>query len=311
MVYTAKKFFFLWIALELSLFRSIPLLNLKNSINNKLYSKAINKSILTQIYFVFQRIGRVIILWGLIYKNKRVLLILGLLIKIGLLPFFWWFIFIIQFLNWIKIYIFSILNKFILIRVLSFFYVKFNILVNLLILRAALRIIGLIFKIKNIKLIFGWRSILDSSFLILLSSISFKYFLGYFLGYSVIMGLIVFRFFLIDNTNFYYSKFIVNFLKSIKGVNLLVLLGTPPFIRFIYKLSFLRVMRYYKEFFNKKFIILFLFGFMFFFQSLIYFLIFLKYSKRVFKKKNYWGLKKLKIIVFFRLFLTPIWFCFN
>ncbi len=85
-----KSFFIVWVFFEISLFFFILLIQKKNLNLFKSYFIIFYDKIL--IYFLFQVLGSIIILCGLVLNKLVFLLSLGLLIKFGLYPFFWWFL---------------------------------------------------------------------------------------------------------------------------------------------------------------------------------------------------------------------------
>ena len=67
------------------MFGIIPFLILNNISDKE------KKELRTAIYyFIIQVLGRMLFSWGRIIGNSRLLGFIGLLIKLGIPPFFWW-----------------------------------------------------------------------------------------------------------------------------------------------------------------------------------------------------------------------------
>lgn len=220
------NFFILF--LHLNTFFSLPLIFLFNQ-----------SWVLLLKYFLFQRLGSLLIEFGymLNYSFSDYIIVVGLLLKLGLLPFFWWFPNFLRNNNWFKIFIFKTFQKFPILYFIGFYFHRRVILLNT-ILYFALFYMGLFLILNrnnNLKYLIGWRSLIDSAFFCWVARINKKLFIYLFLLYIFVYILISFCFFfrwkeipqelnknqLLNSSLFFFGSFLI-----------LLLAGFPPFFLF-------------------------------------------------------------------------------
>lgn len=225
-----NSFYYIWIFLEINtiIFLTYLIVNMNfvRIISIKYYLIRSFRSIIF-IFFVNMNI--------FIYKLNYVIIILNLIIiiKLGIIPFHFWFIDIIIFLNWYICFILSTIQKFIPFVILSYLYMK-----KLCLLISLLGgIYGLIIMFNNIilKSIFGYSSINHIFWIFITLLIKFNLWLIYFVNYVFINGVLfyLFNYFNFDDLKIIYFKIKEN--KYFFVIILFSLGGLPPFYGFLLK----------------------------------------------------------------------------
>nr|ALR69342.1 NADH dehydrogenase subunit 2 [Bemisia tabaci] len=162
-------------------------------------------------------------------------LVLGMMIKVGMFPFHFWFILICGKLEWVSFFMLSTVMKLIplvllyyLFSMLSFFYIT-----------ASSMIFGSLMGLNNnvIQKMMGYSSMITICWFIYSMSISLLLFFGYFMGYMIMLFWLV-------NILSKYNIFYINQFK-LNSVNLntkimifsygLSISGFPPFLGFLIK----------------------------------------------------------------------------
>lgn len=228
----------MWIIIELRLLRLIILLIFDKSINYELIMKYyLLQSFLSYIFLV-NCLG----LFTNNYLYRSIIIIdLCILMKLRLVPFHFWYIKILIKLNWNNIYFFSVINKIIPLLILNSL-INFN-LINLVYLNFLILLISSFFSSViglnqvNIKIIIGYSSMIQISWLIILIHFSEVFSLIYFIIYSFIC-INIFRFFIkinINNLNQVRNIKIINIIFFFNIIILISLRGLPPFFGFLLK----------------------------------------------------------------------------
>jgi len=233
----SKNLFLIWLGFEINMFSIIPFLS-----NESL----IKKMGVEFYYFLVQVIGTILFLWGSILNSFNVIGLLGFFIKLGYFPFFVWVPSIIVRLSWARIFLISTIQKLpiILLFRLIFDYDR-NLIVFISLITIVLSIFGMFLKINKLKNVFGWSSIIKTRFILVILSVSFNLALLYFIFYSIH---VFFFCFCLYKSKFNKLWFNYNKLDSfwlIKGFfSFFFFSGLPPFLRFFYKILFIKKLMY-------------------------------------------------------------------
>lgn len=236
-----SKLFIAWFGLELNMFGIIPFLILNSNLEES--KNELNVAI---YYFIIQVIGSMLFSWGRIIGNNSMLGLVGLLIKMGVSPFFWWVPSILSRIDWISLLILSTIQKIpsiVLIRIrfdLSFYSSLYICLSGLII-----RIIGINFSSKNFKVLFAWSSVGKMRLLLLLTTLFFN--LGFLFFLLYMGGLVGIVCYILNTKENFISKRKKNNnrVKNFIIISLFVLIfsGLPPLLGFITKVLFFRGIR--------------------------------------------------------------------
>nr|AVP74427.1 NADH dehydrogenase subunit 2 [Imogine stellae] len=238
----SNNIFLVWLGLELNMFGIIPLLNSSpNQTNNILFltTGEINVSF---FYFFVQVIGSLFFAWGSILGGWFIISMIGLIIKIGAAPFFWWVPPVITRLDWFSIGIISTIQKvpgIFLFRLL--FDLNLSICLILGIIGFTISVIGINFSFNNLKQLIAWSSISNMSILFVLIMLNNSFGLIYYLFYSVLVLLFCFLLNLFSE-NIVCGSFLngnYNSYNILVGSTLLIFSGLPPFVSFFLKIYFL------------------------------------------------------------------------
>jgi len=237
-----NNIFIIWLGLELKMFGIIPLLNFNaEKEGNSIFLKK-NEIKVSFFYFLVQVIGRLLFAWGSILRDWYIIRRVGLIIKIGVPPFFFWVPPLISRLDWFSIGLLRSIQKvpgLLLLRLI--FDLDLGLCLILSMLGLFISSIGINVSYKNIKKLIGWSSVRKMSLLLALLVVKKNIGIFYYLFYSLII--------LIFCTVLYIrelKKFKVSFLRGKKkgiipflSFLLLIFSGLPPFIKFLIKLYFL------------------------------------------------------------------------
>ena len=232
--FSVQRCLILWFLLEINFLCFIgilsQLINLSDP-NSNLY------------YFLVQSLGRVIILFRLLCNRVlsipvfRICFFLALLLKLGGAPFQFWYLKLIQKLDWGLIWVLSVWQKLIPLILLSFS--------KLYLFRffGGLRVfIGRIitWKQKNFKKIFGLSSVFSLGWLLVSLAFNRRVWLLFIAGYGISLLVLIVA---LSKTNFISSDRKGSPIDPYRLVlfitGLLMLRGIPPFIGFFLKVSIL------------------------------------------------------------------------
>ena len=194
-------------------------------------------------YFFVQVVGRLFFAWGRVLGGWFIIGIIGLIIKIGAAPFFWWVPPVVVRLDWFSIGIIRTIQKIpgiFLFRLV--FDIKLEICLGLALLGFLVSAIGIKFSSKKLKQLIRWSSVRKMRILFILIVLKKSLGIQYYLFYRILV--LLFCFLLnISSKNIICKNFIKGRQKKynlLRRFLLLVFSGLPPFIRFLLKVYFLR-----------------------------------------------------------------------
>jgi NADH:ubiquinone oxidoreductase subunit 2 (subunit N) len=186
-------------------------------------------------------IGRLFFAWGTVLSEYYILAVIGLLLKIGASPLFWWVPPLISRLDWFSIGLLSTIQKIpglVLFRMI--YDLKVEISIFLSFLGFFIASVGIKVSFKNLKNLLGWSSVRNMRILFLIFVLKSRMGILYYLFYRVLVLIFCLGMSFIDSNilckNFLKgqklkTKFFIRFI-------LLVFSGLPPFIRFLLKVYF-------------------------------------------------------------------------
>lgn len=230
---SGSNIFVIYLGMELKMFGIIPFILLKRTertggINVRIY------------YFLVQVFGRMLFLWGNLI-NIYILGIIGLRIKMGVSPFFWWVPSIFSRLDWFSIGIIGSIQKipsFIILRGVFDFPSKLGLFIS--ISGLIISIIGINYSNKKLKNLIAWSSVGKISLLYYLIILNFQIAFMFFICYITAFLLIIYILFKnsLENINFWsYNKFKSDLLIAV-GLGILIFSGLPPLLGFQWKVLF-------------------------------------------------------------------------
>nr|QWV60993.1 NADH dehydrogenase subunit 2 [Spodoptera frugiperda] len=234
---SSNSWFGCWIGLEINLLSFIPLIS--NS-NNLFSTEASLKYFLTQsiasLNFLFTILIKLTLMKNFEMNNfLTIMMNSSMLMKMGSVPFHFWFPNIIEGLSWLNSFILMTWQKITPLILMS--YCMNNYFINIIIILNI--IIGAIGGLNQTSLrkLMAFSSINNLGWMIMSISISETLWIFYFSMYSFMISILCF-FFYILNMYFINQLFInnMNFLVKINIlINFLSLGGLPPFIGFFPK----------------------------------------------------------------------------
>nr|YP_009538316.1 NADH dehydrogenase subunit 2 [Parasarpa zayla]AYN60678.1 NADH dehydrogenase subunit 2 [Parasarpa zayla]WGL40279.1 NADH dehydrogenase subunit 2 [Parasarpa zayla] len=266
-----------WIGLEINLMSFIPLITTPNNLLN---SEASLKYFLTQsiasINFLFFILLSLFLMKNFFFNNFFSIIInSSLLMKMGSIPFHFWFPNIMEGLSWFNCFILMTWQKISPMILLSYYF-NLNFLYIIMIFNVLIGAIGSFNQISLRKLM-AFSSINNLGWMISSMIISENLWLIYFIFYSIFSFIMCFLFYIINiffiNQLFFFN---MNFLIKISIlINFLSLGGLPPFLGFFPKWIVINYLM------NNNFFII---SFMFIMSSLILLFIYIRiiYSSLLF-----------------------------
>ncbi|YP_008757621.1 NADH dehydrogenase subunit 2 (mitochondrion) [Spodoptera litura] len=299
---SSNSWFGCWIGLEINLLSFIPLIS--NS-NNLFSTEASLKYFLTQsiasLNFLFSILIKLSLMKNFEMNNfLAIMMNSSMLMKMGSVPFHFWFPNIIEGLSWLNSFILMTWQKITPLILMSYY--MNNYFINIIIIFNI--IIGAIGGLNQTSLrkLMAFSSINNLGWMIMSISISETLWIFYFMMYSFMISIMCF-FFYILNMYFINQLFInnMNFLIKINIlINFLSLGGLPPFIGFFPKWIIINFL------INNN---MYLMTFIFVMMSLImlFFYIRISYSAIMF---NYMKNKWFKIYIKNKYFLIINFFSF-
>nr|QIT06470.1 NADH dehydrogenase subunit 2 [Novacerus sp. FZ-2019] len=235
---SSNSWFTCWIGLEINLMSMIPLFVIKLKPSSS--ETAIK-------YFLIQAMASLILMFSSIMMNlmenmnillsMNYILILTIAIKVGVPPFHFWFIQIIEMTEWMQC---SILMTWQKVAPLFLMFYSSNYLSSVILVMASS--IGSLggYNQNSIKKILAYSSIMNLAWMLASMMISFYTFMTYFLFYSMIIIMIITSLFLMNTKTLemYANKIEMN--KTILFLNFMSLGGLPPFIGFFIKMNIIK-----------------------------------------------------------------------
>nr|AAN64183.1 NADH dehydrogenase subunit 2 [Thrips imaginis] len=237
---SSNSFMSMWMSMEINLFSFIPLI----SSNQKIMSE---KS--TMLYFLIQSISSSIFLisFSMNLENLKsmmtTMMILAIFMKLGMFPFHFWMISIIEGMEWEQAFILMTLQKIIPIMILSFM-TQQKMIIMFWILNSLIACISGLTMFSTRKIL-GFSSINHLSIMLMAMILSKKIFKAYFIIYSF-MTFSATKMMKTTNLNFLFQSFTE--MKKNKANNFTFLLiflsmaGVPPLLGFMPKMLTLMAM---------------------------------------------------------------------
>nr|YP_009114389.1 NADH dehydrogenase subunit 2 [Polyura nepenthes]AHL17304.1 NADH dehydrogenase subunit 2 [Polyura nepenthes] len=256
-----------WIGLEINLLSFIPLIS---NNNNLLNSEASLKYFLTQsiasINFLFSVILSMFFMKNFLFNNFFSIMINStLLMKMGSVPFHFWFPNIIEGLSWFNCFILMTWQKISPMILLSYYF-NMNFMMIIMIFNVLIGAIGG-FNQTSIRKLMAFSSINNLGWMISALMISENLWMLYFMLYSFLISIMCFLFYML---NIFYINQMFNFninfsIKIFIMINFLSLGGLPPFLGFFPKWMIINYL-----IFNKLYIISFIFIMMSLIMLIVY-----------------------------------------
>ena len=239
---TSVSFFFcnslrIWLILELNFMRFVSILRQELSAPNR------NGNL---YYFLIQRLGRALmllrILVFLVWEINlfKFIFLTAIMLKLGSAPFQFWYLKLIQKINWVNIWFLSIWQKLIPLILAKFCSSSFLLIFS--ILRILIRRMSAV-KQKKIKKILGLSSLFSLGWVLAVVSIS-KVWLWFIVGYGVALFNLIYG---IKKNHLQNTETLENCLRNPKNLlifflRLLIVRGIPPFIVFYLKILILSIL---------------------------------------------------------------------
>lgn len=234
----SSKAFLMWMGLEIKMFGFIPFLIAKNSKANESLVDKLSQLKVSLYYFIIQVIGSLLFAWSCLL-GWGILGRMGLCIKIGIPPFFWWVPVLVSRLDWYSIILLRSIQKVApLIIIRSVFDYSIDICFFIGMVGMTLRTIGIKYGSKDVKVVIGWSSVGKMSLIFFLLGKWLNLGRLYFLLYILRVIVIGFGFKSAKKGNFLIKKKKIINLKVLIFSSLLILMfsGLPPFLGFISKI---------------------------------------------------------------------------
>nr|WAB70229.1 NADH dehydrogenase subunit 2 [Athyma zeroca] len=226
-----------WIGLEINLLSFIPLIMTPNNLLN---SEASLKYFLTQsiasINFLFSILLSLFLMKNFFFNNFFSIFInSSLLMKMGSIPFHFWFPNIMEGLSWFNCFILMTWQKITPMILLSYYF-NLNFMYFIMIFNVLIGAIGS-FNQTSLRKLMAFSSINNLGWMISSMIISENLWFIYFIFYSIFSFIMCFLFYIINifyiNQLFFFN---MNFLIKISiMINFLSLGGLPPFLGFFPK----------------------------------------------------------------------------
>nr|YP_010163965.1 NADH dehydrogenase subunit 2 [Acanthopsyche nigraplaga]QRK25803.1 NADH dehydrogenase subunit 2 [Acanthopsyche nigraplaga] len=240
-----------WIGLEINLLSFITIIFKPN---NLMLSEVCLKYFLIQcissMNFMFFILINLTLLNTFNYNNILSIMInCSLIMKMGMVPFHFWFPNIMEGLSWMNCFILMTWQKIAPIIILSYFY-NFNFLIFIIMISALISSIGGLNQTSLRKLL-AFSSINHSSWMMMSILISENLWILYFISYLFLIILICLMFYNFNSTfiNQLFFNNLKNYPKLILFINLLSLGGLPPFLGFIPKWITINFLIFNKHYF--------------------------------------------------------------
>nr|QXP43462.1 NADH dehydrogenase subunit 2 [Camptoloma vanata] len=234
---STNSWFGCWIGLEINLLSFIPLIS---SPNNMLSTEASLKYFLTQsiasINFLFSIIMKMTLMKNFEINNFISIMInSSMLMKMGSVPFHFWFPNIVEGLSWFNNFILMTWQKITPIILLSY-YINKNFIIIIINFNIIIGAIGGLNQ-TSLRKLMAFSSINNLGWMLSAIMISENLWMFYLLLYSFMISFLCFFFYMM-NTFFINQLFINNmnfFIKINLLINFLSLGGLPPFMGFFPK----------------------------------------------------------------------------
>nr|YP_009537896.1 NADH dehydrogenase subunit 2 [Limenitis elwesi]AYN60626.1 NADH dehydrogenase subunit 2 [Limenitis elwesi] len=226
-----------WIGLEINLLSFIPLMmNPHNLLNSEASLKYFLTQSIASMNFLFMILLNLFLMKNFIYNNFSSIIINStMLMKMGSIPFHFWFPNVMEGLSWLNCFILMTWQKITPMILLSY-YLNFYYLYFIMILNTLVGAIGS-FNQTSLRKLMAFSSINNLGWMISALIISENLWMIYFMFYSIFSFIVCFMFY-ITNIFFLNQLFFFNMNFMIKFsimINFLSLGGLPPFLGFFPK----------------------------------------------------------------------------
>lgn len=298
LVISRNSWFSIWINIEFNLIIFIIYLIINNLYIYDLCIKYFLINSFRSILFIF--ISNFI----LFYFNNYIFLIiinLRIILKLGIIPFHFWFIDLIKNLNWLRCFILSTWQKIIPFFILIFIYIQ-NLILLFIIIRGIFRIIITINQIY-LKKIYAYSSINHICWIILSLIYRELIWLLYFLVYLFTNFILIFilKIFNINYLIDLFYKFNNKFIKFFFIILIFSLGGLPPFLGFLIKWYLIYYLINLNNFVILIILIFFSLIFLFYYLRILYINIFVIHLN--FNLIKFYLLKLNYLIIFIIIFI--------
>nr|QVT11030.1 NADH dehydrogenase subunit 2 [Muscidifurax sinesensilla] len=249
LMFITNSMFSMWMIMEINLISFISLLICDKNMKTE---NLIN-------YFLVQVFNSYLFLLSMILMNYSMmdkmiyLMNLSMLVKMGIPPFYMWYLKLINNLNWMNIFFLSTIQKLIpLIILKNILITEFSMFINLMII-----ILSSIYSaIKglneiNIKNIFCYSSIIQMSWVISLLMFNEMFSMLYLVIYSIIMMNLCYNFNNLNLNNYmcmYLIKLNNKFNYYMMNMSIISLAAIPPMFGFLMKFSSIQILENYLSF---------------------------------------------------------------
>nr|YP_010698189.1 NADH dehydrogenase subunit 2 [Aphrophora memorabilis]WCH58170.1 NADH dehydrogenase subunit 2 [Aphrophora memorabilis] len=219
-----------WLGLEINLISFISLMYMNS---NNLTPESSMK------YFIIQSMGSSILLMGIILNSLKMnenmmIMMMGLLMKLGAAPFHMWMISMMESLNWAKCLILSTWQKIATLMLMSY-------IINQLVMISVLLslIMGALGGINqlSIKKMMAYSSINNLGWIIMSMTISMKLWMNYFILYSVMITSLMMM--LMKTKINYLNQCLLSSHSSLNKLSMSTIMlsmgGLPPMLGFLPK----------------------------------------------------------------------------
>nr|AXS65126.1 NADH dehydrogenase subunit 2 [Cucujoidea sp. 19 KM-2017] len=290
-VISSCSWFSMWMGLEINLLSFIPLMMKKmNSYSNESALK----------YFLIQVLASILLLISIILNSYffdfvllnyniilNFILYSSIMTKMGAAPFHFWFIEVIEGLNWNNSLILMTLQKISPFIIISYTKMFFNYIYSIIIISVILSTISSM-NLISLRKIMAFSSINHMGWMLILIILNKTLWFYYLFIYCFINFLVIFIFkknkifYIFQLNNLEKNKF----LKFILSLNILSLGGFPPFIGFYMKWISLNFMMKYELYMLSLIMILCSLFMLFIYTRLIFFFFTIKLFEMKLKKKK-------------------------
>lgn len=153
-----NSLFLVWVGLEIKMFFLLALIY-QSSQSHRFFILNYRKLLVVVWYFLIQVVGRFLIVIRLLNNSLKFILLIGLLLKIGFYPLFYWVVFLYRSLTWGDIFITGYLRK----VGLFFLFIKFikrkgqlkSLIFLVFIMTYFFSLVGIYNHVKKLKILAG------------------------------------------------------------------------------------------------------------------------------------------------------------
>nr|WKW89308.1 NADH dehydrogenase subunit 2 [Scirtothrips hansoni] len=297
---SSNSFLMIWMAMEINLFSFIPLMSMKTEQTSE-------KSMI--IYFLIQSISSMIIFVSVIFFSilcnqllsvLNMMIFLGLFMKMGMFPFHFWVISMIENISWTNCFILLTIQKILPLTLMFCMIQKKSILILCFLNSLIASLSGL--TMFSLRKIFSFSSMNHLSLMIICMMLSKKIFKIYFFIYSMMnfLGMKIMnqnKTFFLQEIMLFKKNSLMDFLSII--VIFFSMAGIPPFIGFMPKMFIIMKMVENSILALTFFILIFNTIASFFYLRLTYMNLVLSMTNKKYQKKSKTSLPLFLMIIFF------------